>query len=154
MTRRAFARSVWAEDESPEEPRELHSREEEWWDEPELPEQRARTERELLQGSWLSGPGSHQAELLIAGDRFSIHFKDGVIYMGAYDLDVDARPKAMDMRIDAGPVPHKGKTTWCIYELNGDTLRWCAARPGNKERLRQFPSEYDPNYVCLTFRRS
>jgi len=42
----------------------------------------------------------------------------------------------------------------CICELAGDTLHWCAARPGSKERLGQFPSEYDPNYVCLTFRRS
>jgi len=154
MARRAFAGSVWAESESREEQQELLSREEECWDEPELPEQRARTELELLQGPWLSGPGRHQAELLIAGGRFSVHFKDGVIYMGAFELDVDARPKTMDMRIDEGPAPHKGKTTWCIYELAGDTLHWCAARPGNKERLGQFPSEYDPNYVCLTFRRS
>jgi len=153
MARRANALSIVEESASHEEPWELHSREEECWDEPELPRQRARAELALLQGSWLSGPGSHQAEFLVAGDRFSIHFRSGVIYMGVFELDVDARPKTMDMRIEEGPAPHKGRTTWCIYELTEDTLHWCAARPGNKEGCRQFPSEYDPNYLSLTFRR-
>jgi uncharacterized protein (TIGR03067 family) len=73
--------------------------------------------------------------------------------MGIFGLDADARPKAMDMWIDEGPVPHKGKTALCIYELTGDTLRWCVARPGSKERLAGFPSEADPNYLYLAFRR-
>ncbi len=152
MASHAFTRSAWAEKEAPP-PRELHSLEEECWDEPEPPERRARAELELLQGLWQSIPGRHEAELLVAGGRYTIHFKDGAIYMGVFDLDVDCRPKTMDMRIEEGPAIHKGKTTWCIYELAGDTLRWCAARPGIRERLAHFPSEYDPNYVCLTFRR-
>jgi len=153
MARKTFSESAWAEHESWEEPREPPGREEEYWDEPELPEQRARMELELLQGPWLSGPGRHEAKLLIAGGRFSVHFKNGAIYMGVFELDLEARPKAMAMRIDEGPAPHKGKISSCIYELTGDTLHWCATRPGSKERLDKFPPEYNPNYVCLTFRR-
>jgi len=153
MAIHAFARSAWAEHEANAQPRELHSLEEECWDEPESSEQRARQDLESLQGQWLSAQGRHQAEFLIAGGRFTIHFKEGVIYMGVFDLNVDSLPKTMDMRIDEGPDIHKGKTTHCIYELAGDTLRWCAARPGTREQFARFPSEFDPNYVCLTFRR-
>lgn len=153
MAPRAIADSDWADSDSLEESCELHCLEE-CWDEPELPETRARMERERLQGRWLSVPGRHQAELLIAGEHYTVHLKDGAIYMGVFQLDVVRVPKTMAMRIEEGPAPYKGKTTWCIYELSGDTLHWCATRPGSQEQLDRFPSEYDPNYVCLTFRRS
>jgi uncharacterized protein (TIGR03067 family) len=153
MARRGFVGGPRTESEARAEPQELHSLEEESWDEPELPEQRARAELELLQGPWFSVLGRRQAELLIAGGHFTIRFEDDIIYMGTFELDPDARPRAMDMRIDEGPASHKGKTALCIYELTGDTLRWCVARPGSKERLAGFPSEYNANYLYLAFRR-
>src|SRR5438094_4388738 len=84
-----------------------------------------RADLEMLQGAWLSVSGRHQAELLIAGNLFAVKFLNGKIYMGTLDLDAGERPKEMLMRIDEGPIRHKGKFALCIYELTGDTLRWC-----------------------------
>jgi len=128
-------------------------REEDHWDEPDLPEQRTRTDLEELQGPWSSAQGREQAELLIAGSRYTIRFAGGVIYMGVLTVDVSARPRTMDMHIEEGPEPFRGKTTRCIYELVGDRLRWCATFPGSKERLATFPSQEDPKYLYLTFHR-
>jgi len=133
-------------------PMELLRHEEDNWDEPELPERGAQAELGSLQGPWLSVAGRRQAELLIAGGHYTIRFEDGLIYMGVLELDPSARPKTMHMRIDEGPAHHKGKTALCLYELTGDTLRWCSAVPGKTEKLAAFPAENDPNYLCLVFR--
>src|SRR5437016_3075707 len=68
-----------------------------------------RADLELLQGAWISVSGRHQAEFLIAGNLFAIKFLNGKIYMGTLDLDAGERPKEMLMRIDEGPLRHKGK---------------------------------------------
>ena len=94
-----------------------------------------RADLEQLQGAWLSVSGRHQAEFLIAGNLFAVKFLNGKIYMGTLDLDAGERPKEMLMRIDEGPLRHKGKFALCIYELTGDTLRWCPTEPGSDERL-------------------
>jgi uncharacterized protein (TIGR03067 family) len=117
------------------------------------PETEARAERDLLQGTWVSVSGRREAEFLFAGYLFTAHFADGDVYMGAFQLNPRARPKTMDMRIDEGPHHHRGKITRCIYEVDGDTLRWSGAQPGDEERLSAFPSVYDTKYLSLVFRR-
>ncbi len=113
----------------------------------------ARTDLERLQGAWTSVEGRRDAELLIAGSLYAIKFVDGKIYMGTFDLDADERPPCMLMRVDEGPIKHKGKFAPCIYELDGDTLRWCPVEPGSDERLGGFPPVDDDRYLCLVFRR-
>ena len=91
--------------------------------------------------------------MLIAGNLFAIKFVNGKIYMGTFDLDAGERPKEMIMRIDEGPVKHKGKFAVCIYELDGDSLRWCPTEPGSDDRLTGFPELTDGRYLCLVFQR-
>ncbi|HKB39760.1 MAG TPA: hypothetical protein VKD72_25210 [Gemmataceae bacterium] len=112
-----------------------------------------RADLELLQGAWASVSGRHPTELLIAGNLFAVKFLDGKIYMGTFDLDAGERPKEMVMRIDEGPVKHKGKFALCIYELDGDTFRWCPTEPGSDERLTDFPDVGDGRYLCTVFQR-
>jgi uncharacterized protein (TIGR03067 family) len=132
--------------------REPTGRMEDCWDEP-AADGAARTDLEGLQGAWGSVSGRRAAELLVCGGRFAVRFKDGDIYMGTFDLAPAARPRTMEMCIDEGPARHKGKTALCIYELDGDTLRWCAAEPGQTERLTAFPAGDDPRFLGLVFRR-
>jgi uncharacterized protein (TIGR03067 family) len=106
-----------------------------------------------LQGAWFSFSGRREAEFLISGNRFTVRFADGDIYMGAFELHSTALPKLMEMRIEEGPARHKGKTTLCIYELDDGTMRWCTGSPGNAERLTAFPAEDAPDYLCLRLRR-
>jgi hypothetical protein len=59
----------------------------------------------------------------------------------------------MDMWIDEGPANAKGKTTLCIFQVEGDVLRWCPARPGSGRRLAAFPRVDDARYFSLVFRQ-
>ena len=110
-------------------------------------------DRERLQGTWNFVSGIREAQMLIAGDHFTVKFKNGDIYFGAYSLDPTAKPKMMDMTIHEGPAKHQGKTSLVIYELDGEHLIWCPAEPGTGNRLRAFPPEEDTHHLCLIFRR-
>jgi uncharacterized protein (TIGR03067 family) len=107
---------------------------------------------ERLQGAWASTT-SRRVVFLVCGDRFTIHFAGGDIYMGSFDLDTKGRPRAMVVSIDEGPPRHKGQTALCFYEFDGDTLRWSTAGPGRTDRPTAFPTAEDPNYLCVVFRR-
>lgn len=115
--------------------------------------QQVRSDLTQLQGAWHTIAGGRQAELLIAGSLFTFRFHDGAIYMGTFEIDLDEQPKAMDMRIDEGPIKHKGQIAHCIYELNGDWLKWCPGEPGSGERPGMFPGEDAPQVLCLVLRR-
>ena len=87
-------------------------------------------DKERLQGTWNYVSGIREAQMLIAGDHFTVKFTNGDIYLGVYTLDPTAKPKMMDMTIHEGPDKHRGKTSLCIYELDGELLTWCPAEPG------------------------
>lgn len=131
---------------------EEHVRLEDFWDEPAPRERPACPDTQALQGAWACVAGRRRALFLVAGDRFTLHFADGAIYMGTFSLGDDGWPCAMDVRIDQGPPRHKGLDALCIYEFDGDTLRWCTAEPGQQERPTAF-IELDPRHLCLVFRR-
>ena len=46
-----------------------------------------------------------------------------------------------------------GKTALGIYELDGDTLKWCANEPGGNERPKKFSSEAGTKYLLVTLKR-
>jgi uncharacterized protein (TIGR03067 family) len=116
-------------------------------------ESAARKDRDRLQGTWNFVSGIREAQMLIAGDHFTVKFKGGDIYLGTYTLDPTSKPRMMDMTISEGPEKHRGKTSLIIYELDGDHLIWCPAEPGTGNRLRSFPPEEDTRHLCIIFRR-
>jgi uncharacterized protein (TIGR03067 family) len=107
-----------------------------------------------LQGRWSSVSGRRQADFHIEGRTFLVRFHDGDTYTGALDVVIDEWPRTMVMCIADGPEKHKGKTALCIYELDGDTLRWCPAEPGADDPLPDFPAVEDTRHLCMIFRRS
>ena len=115
-------------------------------------EEAGRRDREKLQGVWNYVSGARQAQLLVAGDHFTIRFGNGDIYVGTFRLDPTSKPRAMDLLVREGPERHKGKTALAIYEFDGDHLIWCPADPG-RPRLRAFPPNNDPTQLCLVFRK-
>ena len=106
-----------------------------------------------LQGSWVSVAGPAEARFLVAGNRYAFEFVGGDVYIGTFDIAVGPGPHHMDMWIDEGPANAKGKTTLCIFQVEGDVLRWCPARPGSGRRLAAFPRVDDARYFSLVFRQ-
>lgn len=126
---------------------------EDCWDEPSPTGDLPRSEVEALQGAWVTIAGRREAEFLVCGQQIAVHFADGDIYMGTFELGMTTCPHTMDVRITAGPVHHVGQTARCIYELDGDTVRWCTAGPGVKDRLTRIPSADESPYLSLVLRR-
>jgi uncharacterized protein (TIGR03067 family) len=153
MSRPLQARRKLTDGEAGNDSPRLNGQVEDCWDEPEESVLSVRSELEILQGAWFSSAGRREAEFLIAGDHFTIRFADGDIYMGTLDVDGTAQPAKMTMLIVEGPGKHRGKTAVCLYEQDGETLRWCASEPGRGDRLTAFPAEDDSRYLSLLFRR-
>ena len=131
---------------------EAHALLEDFWDEPDPSTFCCRSTLERLQGAWLAVAGRRLGELLIAGNRIVVHFADGDVYVGSFTLDRDGRHHLMDVLIEEGPSRHKGHVALCIYEVDGDVLRWCTASPGQAQRPNTF-TEADPLHLSLVFRR-
>jgi uncharacterized protein (TIGR03067 family) len=111
------------------------------------------TDLQRLQGTWSCVSGWRPAELVVSDYLFAVRFQSGDTYLGLFRLGPDAQPRTMDMRIDEGPPRHRGKIARCIYELDGDILRWCPALPGDEQRPTRFAAADDRRHLCLTFRR-
>jgi uncharacterized protein (TIGR03067 family) len=116
-------------------------------------EDAARKDRERLQGVWGFISGRRQAELLIAGDHFTMRFRTGDVYVGRFTVDPTHKPRAMDLLIEDGPEAYRGKTARAIYEFDGDHLLWCPSLPGREDRPRAFPPDDDREHLCIIFRR-
>ena len=127
---------------------------EDCWDEPDLVVRPLGADLEALQGVWAVVEGRHEAEFLFSGSHFTVRFSDGTIYMGSFELDQAGRPRGMKMLIEEGPARHRSLAALCIYELDGDTLRWCTAGPGQQERPAAFPPADDQRFLHLLFRRA
>jgi uncharacterized protein (TIGR03067 family) len=103
------------------------------------PPDAAQVEMTRLEGEWsmVSGEADGQplpAELVQAARRVA---KDGEttvtiggrLFMRArFTVDPAKAPKAIDYTMTDGPT--KGKTQLGIYELDGDTVKFCFAAPG------------------------
>jgi hypothetical protein len=106
-----------------------------------------------LQGDWTIIEGRRPGELIISGRTFTFRFLDGTFYKGTFDLLPEGPPQAMLMHIEEGPPRHKGKSAWCLYELEVGLLRWCPTEPGSNERLTAFPDLDDSRYLHIVLRR-
>jgi uncharacterized protein (TIGR03067 family) len=88
-----------------------------------------------LQGAWrlesveVGGkvtPADAAITLTISGDKVSLRL-GGRTLAGTLRLDPAAKPQALDLRYEGDPDP-----TLAVYEVTGNTLRICEARPGGK----------------------
>jgi uncharacterized protein (TIGR03067 family) len=126
---------------------------EDCWDEPPPgPVHGRRSDVDRLQGAWASVNGRRRAAFLVSGNHFALHFAEGDIYMGTFELDGATRPRVMVVRIHEGPHRHKGQTAMCIFEFREDILHWCTSGPGRSAPPAAF-AEDDPGFLNLVFQR-
>jgi uncharacterized protein (TIGR03067 family) len=120
----------------------------------------AKKEYEKFQGTWrfvsIEIEGEKTPEASFKGSRLIIHGRDfqvnegGVTFGGTFDLNVDTKPKRIDIRFTSGP--EKGQTLVGIYELDGDTYRVCMSMTG-KDRPKDFASKAGSRHVLEVLKR-
>ncbi|HEV3386733.1 MAG TPA: TIGR03067 domain-containing protein [Gemmata sp.] len=115
----------------------------------------------LLEGEWsmVSGEASGNSlpkETVATGKRVA---KDGettitlggqVYFKAKFSIDPTKKPKTIDYTMTEGPT--KGKTHLGIYELDGDTVRFCFAAPG-KDRPTEFSAKEGSERTLSVWKR-
>jgi len=76
--------------------------------------------------------------------------KDGDLGEGSFTFDLTATPHTIDAR--RTKAPGAGQTYLGIYELDGDTLKWCSANP-RKERPTQFETKGGAGQFLMILKR-
>jgi uncharacterized protein (TIGR03067 family) len=106
-------------------------------------------EMSQLEGEWsmVSGEANGQAlskEMVASAKRVAkdgettITFGGKLYFKAKFSIDATKKPKAIDYEMTEGPT--KGKTQLGIYELEGDTVKFCFAAPG-KDRPTEFTAK-------------
>ena len=126
------------------------------------PKDDGKKDKEKLQGTWKAvtaqqrGQSQDDAEehrLIFSGDEFSVKKGEETVVKGKFKIDTSKKPKEIDMEfIEAKRESVKGKTALGIYELDGDTLKWCWNKPGG-ERPKKFSSEATDEHLLVTLKR-
>jgi uncharacterized protein (TIGR03067 family) len=103
----------------------------------------AKDDTAKLQGKWAVEKDGKKLELTFTKNDFTINF-GGKEFKGTFKIDPKKKPKELDMTIKEGDEKFKDKTALCIYEFEGDSLKWCANEPGKTDRPKEFPAkEFD-----------
>jgi uncharacterized protein (TIGR03067 family) len=121
----------------------------------------AKKELALLEGEWsmMSGEAngfSMPKEMVKTGKRVAkegettISMGGQVYFKAKYTIDPSKKPKAIDYVMTAGPT--KGKTQLGIYELDGDTVKFCFAAPG-KDRPTEFSAKEGSQRTMSVWKR-
>ena len=118
-------------------------------------------EMSLLEGDWsmVSGQANGQEmpkDTVKTGKRTA---KDGettitingqVYFKAKFAIDPTKKPKAIDYTMTEGPT--KGKTHLGIYEVDGDTVKFCFAAPG-EERPTAFTAKEGSQRTLSVWKR-
>lgn len=89
------------------------------------------------------------ATLTVSGDRYTLK-QGSETRTGTLRLDPTKTPKHLDIVSGAGP--NKGKSLLAIYELDGDTFRYCVAPPG-KARPAEFSGKAGSGHSLFVNKR-
>lgn len=97
-----------------------------------------------LKGTWVSDEGI-DSTWTFEGETLKATV-NGLDYTCKVKVDPKAKPATIDLSIDEGPEDAKGKTSKCIYKLEGGKLILCVSLPG-KDRPKEFEQNEGESYV-------
>src|SRR5262245_32645451 len=86
------------------------------------------------------------------GDKFVVKRGDEVIAAGTMKLDPSKKPKASETTYTEGP--DKGKTFKGIYQIDGDTVKFCRAGSPDAERPTEFKTKPDSGQFVAVYKRA
>jgi uncharacterized protein (TIGR03067 family) len=120
----------------------------------------AKDDLKKLEGTWKATHEGKKLELQFAKDKFTITIgaegEKGLVLKGTVKLDPKKTPKEMDLTITEGK-DYNGETALAVYDIDGDSLKWCANKPGEKMRPNALPDkegETADGYLYLIFKRA
>jgi uncharacterized protein (TIGR03067 family) len=119
----------------------------------------AKSDLAKLKGTWIGELDGKTFIVNFNGEKFAtiFEFAEGTTTTsGAITIDPTKKPKHMDWKFADGTgrgEKMKGQTALTIYQLDGDTFKFCASR--KKVRPEEFPDkEGIDEYVYLVFKRA
>jgi uncharacterized protein (TIGR03067 family) len=83
--------------------------------------------------------------------KASVKRGDQVVFEGTFTLDPTKKPKTVDTT-QTSDGENKGKVTPGIYEVEGDTLKFCSAVPG-KDRPGEFSAKSGSGHFLREYKR-
>ena len=99
-----------------------------------------------FQGTWATDGEGIDAKWTFEGEKLKATV-NGTDYSCKVKVDTEAKPNAtLDLDIEEGPEESKGKTSKCIYKLDGEKLTLCVSFPG-KDRPKDFAQVEDESYL-------
>jgi uncharacterized protein (TIGR03067 family) len=91
----------------------------------------------VILGTWVADGDGIDSKWVFEAETLKASVQ-GVEYVCKYKVDTAAKPHpTVDLTIDEGPDESKGKTSKCIYKLDGEKLKLCVSLPG-KDRPKEF----------------
>jgi uncharacterized protein (TIGR03067 family) len=116
-----------------------------------------------LEGVWkavtATQDGKEQSDtrehtLTFTGDTFAIARNGETVIKGTFKVDAAKKPGTIDMLVkESKGDRHNDKSVLGIYELDGDSLKWCAAEPGATERPAEFKAEDGSKRLLVNLKR-
>jgi uncharacterized protein (TIGR03067 family) len=118
-------------------------------------------DKKKLQGTWTVAAHTANGKALpakalagwrltVAGDKMTTRDGSELLDEATCRLDASVKPRAVDLRLTAGP--DKGKLVLGIYKLEGDTLTVCVAEP-DRPRPTEFASRAGSGHMLFVFKR-
>jgi uncharacterized protein (TIGR03067 family) len=86
------------------------------------------------------------------GDKFVIKRGDQVIAAGTMKLDPSKKPKASETTYTEGP--DKGKTYKGIYQIDGDTVKFCRAGSPDDDWPTEFKTKPGSGQFVAVYKRA
>jgi uncharacterized protein (TIGR03067 family) len=121
----------------------------------------AKSDLATLKGTWVRELDGKTFILLFNGENYALineFTPERATATGTVTIDPTKKPRRIDIKVADGTgtgAKHKGKTARCIYQLDGDTLRFCSNRPGLEGYPEQFPDkEGGDKYFYFVFKRA
>jgi uncharacterized protein (TIGR03067 family) len=122
----------------------------------------AKNDLAQLQGEWRMVSGNRGGQALpddmlnnskrdCKGDETTVVVGGQLLMKAKFKLDPARKPKRIDYRITGGP--NAGKNQLGIYELDGDTVKFCFAAPG-KDRPDDFTTKAGDDRTSSVWKRA